>query len=422
MLKRGSTLFRVILVLVLMAALLVVLIIAIDPLLAFETFEDFFVAFLLFLVSLAAVVWGCVQLARSIVPSINRQANERLVIGAIATVVRQNLPLATGVSLASQSERGAARRYLRQIADLLGQGATLHEAVHRGFPYCSALSLSLITAGERAGQLPAAVTQAENMLIDRTKHWNDRTLVWPYALCVGSMTVLILAGLMVAVVPKYKVICQDFETVLPHSTELLIATAEVFQSYMGLFILIAALIPIGVYLRMRPRRTPTLSWVSMLADQIRWWLPSLGRLEFAQGMNVALKTMSLGVRSGMDLAPSAGLASQVDMNAELRQRLARFTELLDQGSTAREAAKKARLGKVTCIAMASGERSGDMVRALNYAADYYGAIGSRMLTVLRNLAWPLTTLILASMVGFVVVAMFEPLIALIDSAIASVEG
>jgi len=370
---------------------------------------------------LAVVIWGYLRIARSLIPWTTRQAIERLIIGEIATVVRQNLPLATGLSLSAQSESGAARRYLGQMADLLGQGATLSEALGRGFPHCSALSLSLIAAGERAGQLPLAVTQVEQMLVDRTKHLDDRASIWPYVLCVGSMMVLMISGMMVAVVPKFKCIFADFETELPLSTRILIEISEEFASFSFLLIPIALLIPVGIYMRMRPRRMPKLAPASVLADRIRWTLPWVGRLEFARGMNVVLKTMLLGVRSGMGLAPSAELASRVDVNARLRPRLAQFAELLDKGTPLREAAKRASLGKVTCVAMASGERSGDMAGALNYAADYYGAIGSRLLIVIRNLSWPVMTLVMAIVVGFVVVAMFEPLIALIDSVSTTVE-
>ena len=56
-----------------------------------------------------------------------------------------------------------------------------------------------------------------------------------------------------------------------------------------------------------------------------------------------------------------------------------------------------------------------MDAALRYAADYHEAVMSRCWIVMQNLAWPVTTLAVATVVGFVVVAMFLPLVTLINS-------
>ena len=96
-----------------------------------------------------------------------RRATHRIVIGQIATVVRQNLPLATGLKLAAESERGAARRHLLRMSRLLAQGASLAEATQIGFTDCPSLPLSLIIAGERSGQLAMALEQAEAAVVQR---------------------------------------------------------------------------------------------------------------------------------------------------------------------------------------------------------------------------------------------------------------
>jgi type II secretory pathway component PulF len=308
-----------------------------------------------------------------------------------------------------------AKRYLQRIADLLGQGALLSEALPRGFPHCSALSVSLITAGERTGQLPTAVSQLEQMLIDRTKQWGFQTPAWPYALCLGTTMFLLVSGIMVAVVPKFKAIFADFGAELPPMTRLLIDVSDTFLEFSVLLIPVLMMIPVGLYLRMRPRRSPDPAITSVLADWFRWWVPGLKQMEFSRGMNVSLKTMMFGVRAGIGLAPAAELASNVDVNVRLRPKFAQFAELLTNGTPARQAAMQADLGKVMSIALASGERGGDMARALDYAAEYYGAIGSRLAILARNLAWPAMTLAWSVAVAFIVLALFVPLIVLINS-------
>jgi type IV pilus assembly protein PilC len=350
---------------------------------------------------------------------IRRRTTDQVVIGTLAAVVRQNLPLATGLTLAAESEPSGARIHLYRIARLLTQGCTLGEATRRGFPDCPSLPLSLIIAGERAGQLTAALDQAEGVLVERARR-RDRAdvSVWPYMLCLMAFTILVVSGVMIALIPKFKEIFKDFETQLPSSTRQLISAAEfvVADVTLPVLLFVAVLaIPIAMYLSVRPRRVPDLAWTSRIADWIRWQIPGWHRMQFASGMTAVLRTVLLGVRAGMNLEPAVRLAADVDVNHQLRPRIRHFAQLLSAGTDVRAAAKEAGLGEVTAVALAGAQRSGNLEPGLRFAAEYYDALVSRFYLVIRTLAWPLGTLIMAAFIGMVVVALFQPLVTLINS-------
>ncbi len=368
-------------------------------------------------VSIAATISLLLYLAyRFATGWVRRQTTERIVIGQIATVMRQNLPLATALALAAESERGWARTHLKRISGLLAQGMPLSQAVHAGYPDCSSITLSLILAGEQAGQLSAALDQAEEHLFERERRRGpDDVSVSSYLLIVTSFTALVVSGIMVAVVPKYKEIFKDFGTRLPGPTISLINLSEFFVQY-GLLLLVPAIaVPWAIYLSLRPRSVSNLALTSRIADWFRWHTPGYRRIEFSRGMRAILQVMRLGVNSGMSLEPATAVAGLVDVNHQLKQRLRKFTGLLGGGDSVRQAARRAGLGEVTAIALAGGQRGNDMDAALRYAADYHGSVANRWWLVLRNLAWPVWTLIMGIMVGFVVIALFLPLVALINA-------
>lgn len=345
-----------------------------------------------------------------------RRAVQRVVIGQIASMLRQNLPLATGLALAADSERGQIRTHLHRIARLLAQGLSLAQAVERGFPGCDSLIRSLIIAGERVGQLPAALEQAENMLIERDRRrssLNDDA--WLYALVILIFAVLIVSGLMVAIVPKFMEIFKDFDLPLPPVTVTLISVSEWCADFILLLVPLIVLLPLGLYLSFRPRRLPDPSLISRLADRIRWYTPGLHRMIFGRDMAAVLRYLRLAVRSGMTLDAGARLAAGLDVNCQLRPRVVRFADLLQGGTNIRQAAVQAGLGEVTGIALAGGQRDGRLDAALRFAGDYYDALVSRWYIVARAMSWPVCTLGLACLVAFVALAMFQPLVALIDS-------
>ena len=151
-------------------------------------------------------------------------------------------------------------------------------------------------------------------------------------------------------------------------------------------------------------------------DSLRWCVPGLHRAAFSNGMATMLETIRLALRSGMDVAAAARLASELRVNGLLCERMMRFADRLESGTTAGEAARESGLGEVTSVAMAAGQRSGDMDSALRYAADYHAALVSRLWTAWRNLSGPLCVLAGATVVGWVVLALFLPLVHLINAA------
>jgi len=347
---------------------------------------------------------------------LHARTTERIVIAQLATVVRQQLPLATGLSLAADGERGWAAIYLSRISRALADGLSLSEEVRLGYPDCSSIPLSLIMAGERSAQLPAALDQAETYLFERERHHpQDDVSIWTYLLILTAFTVLIVSGIMVAVIPKYKEIFRDFGTRLPAMTIGLIKVSEFTANWLPLFALLLVAVMVGVYLSLRPRRVPNPLIISRVADWIRWRFPGWRRIERGQGMRTVLEATRLGVRSGMDLGSAVRIAESVDVNSALRSRFWRFAELLERGVSAPEAARQTDLGEVTAIALATGQRDGDMDGALRYAADYHGSVASRWWVVLRNMVWPVWTVIMGIVVGAVVVSLFLPLVALINS-------
>jgi type II secretory pathway component PulF len=350
-----------------------------------------------------------------------RRVVERIVISIIGAVVRQNLPLAAGISVAAESEVGRIRLHLQRVASLLSQGVLLSQALRFGFPDCSGPVLSLVIAGERAGQLPRALAEAERWLVERPHRRRQADLpVWVYLSIMLAFVLLLVTGVMVMIAPKITAIYADYKLQLPAVTQTFFSIGRVMIEYSLVLILLMVLPPIALYLSFRPRRADRLGWTSRAADWIRWHTPGVRQIEFGRGMQCALDTARLAVRSGMDLSAAFELAADIDVNVELRQRLRRFSELLAHGHEASRAARETQLGEVVAVALASAQRTGDMDAALRYAADYHRTILSRWWYFLSSLAWPLATFVLSGAMGGIALAIFMALIGLIDNAVALV--
>ena len=339
------------------------------------------------------------------------------VMSHLVALSRQDLPLATGLMLAADGETGLLRRTLGRMASFLSQGASVTQAIRTGYPSCPGIALSLIAAGERAGQLPAVLIHTQTLLEERQRR---RQRIEPsiglYALGVIAFALSLVAIVLVVVIPKYREILVDFETPMPSGMRCLIGVSDWLVDLAFPMLLIAFVTTIVItYMRLRPRRTPEPYRTSKLADWFRWRMPFLGAMQFSEAMAAMIPTLRYALRSGLDLPDAARLAATVDVNWFARQRMNRFADLLTDGRDIAQAATQAKLGEIAGTALAGGVRCGDMDAALRYVADYHSNFVSRWWIVLGNLAWPACTFGLALIIGSLVWILFQPLILVIDA-------
>jgi type IV pilus assembly protein PilC len=230
----------------------------------------------------------------------------------------------------------------------------------------------------------------------------------------------VLAWVMILIMPRFRNIFDDFGTPLPRITVALIDVTSWLAVYGWLLLVIplvvlltVAITGIGVHAKDRA------GVLARIISELRWALPVTRALDYGLGMAKAARSMAMGIRSGVGTERAVALTSTVSVTNHLRYRLAEFAEEVQAGIAPHTAARHAKLGDVFVCALEMVARGEDAERALGHAADYYEAIAYRWWHALVAITGPLTTLAIAVVVGFIALALFLPLIALINSVSGS---
>ncbi|MHC4089768.1 MAG: type II secretion system F family protein [Planctomycetota bacterium] len=360
---------------------------------------------------------------------LRQTSTTRSLVGHLSTITNLNLPLPEALQTAGSSERGLLGQALGQMAVHTAAGRPLANALRSAHPGCSPLVVSVIAAGERCGQLPRALADVQQALTDQlhkaTTGRRESGRYWLYPCVLALITLCIVMGIMITVVPKFEEIFQDFDVQLPGVTLALIDIANWFVAGAPPGWLLLVLVPLvcmvavaGLALALRDPKT-TMS--QTITDGCRW-IPGLTRpIAFGQGMSAAIRVVDMGLAAGMTLQRAAGLAATLDLNRSLRRRWLHFVKLIDTGTPTPEAVEQAGLGNVfawACRTIARG--NADVAVVLRHAADYHRAIADRWWRALTGMVWPPVICLLGCMVGFVVLALYMPLVALINSVMGTV--
>ncbi len=375
-------------------------------------------SFLLFVLALvvspgaAVVLWRVVQLRRK---SVTRTA-----VNHLATIANLNLPLAGALSVAGQGKAGYAGRVLRRMGELVARGMPLSKAVTQAHPYCSPLVASAIAAGEKAGQLPRALADLDSTLGDylagsRSTAVAERSY-WLYPTALVLVTVSVVASVMIVIIPRFEDIFSDFDAELPAITVSLINWSRSAHIFAAVLASLLSSLVLSAIAASSIVREPGENRFLVLADIYRW-VPFLGRpVAFGNGMSLAIRMVRTGLQAGMTLQAATRLAAELRVNVFLRRRWRRFAALLESGTPAPAAAEKSELGEVFAWACRSLERgNADPQVVLDHAADYHCSLALRWWRALSRMAWPAIISVLGCMVGYVVLALFMPLIQLLWS-------
>ncbi|MCP4246001.1 MAG: hypothetical protein GY778_03035 [bacterium] len=351
----------------------------------------------------------------------------RALVNHLAAITHMNLPLADALTVAGQGERGALGRLLRRTGSAVAGGMPLSSALRRTIAGCPPLVTSVVAAGERAGQLPRALADLEVALADQLRAEtpgplsSGRFWLYPVALVLANM--FIVSFVMIVVVPKFEEIFLDFDTQLPDITVNLIAASNwlVRGALPGFLLLgVPGLVVVAAVVGAVVLRRSDDTVTQVLLD-VGGWIPVLTRpVAFGKGMSIAVRVVRMGLGAGMTLPDAAALASSVRINRFLQRRWEDFSRMLKSGLPASRAAREAGLGNILAWACRSLERDHtDPQLVLEHAADYYRALAVRWWRALGRTAWPAVTCLLGCMVGYVVVALFLPLVSLINAVSGS---
>ncbi len=372
-----------------------------------------FYIFVIFVVSASAIL-GCALTSR--------HALAAYVFSTIGSSIRQNLPLPMALACAACGQSDKRAFILRRIAKWLVEGYSLSEALKRGYPKCPAGALSLIASGERIGQLPGTLRAIEADIVaqaEENKRIQPFHPSYPAVLLIAVFFVVLL--LTKFVVPKlFDVIREMMEQeTLPASTRALIGATN-YIAYKGGWIIfmigifvMAGIVLSAMRMRFRQRRPGRVFATSRIGDFVRWHLPIIHWFEKNYSMVQVVEALRLSLNAGCPVNEAIRNTLGLDVNLCFKKRLSGWLAMVESGEDIASSALKCRLGNT--IAWAFEQKAGrdSTLSILETLESFYRSNYSYMVNLAKYITGPCVVIMLGFVVGFVVYALFSPMVKII---------
>ncbi len=309
--------------------------------------------------------------------------------------------------------------FTRQLATMMKAGVPLLQAfdiVGRGNPNPRVTRLlnDIRTDVETGTSLNAAFRKYPlDQLLDRLAVYMEKTeamkskiksaLMYPIAVLVVAFVVT--AVIMIFVVPAFKEVFSNFGADLPAPTLFVIALSELFVRYWWL--IFGGLFG-GVYFFMQAwRRSET---VQQLMDRLLLRVPIFGVLVEKSCVARWTRTLATMFAAGVPLVEALDSVGGASGNSVYAAATVRIQQEVSTGNGLTMAMANAGIFPSMVLQMcAIGEEAGSIDHMLGKAADFYEAEVDDMVAGLSSLMEPIIIVILGTMIGGIVVAMYLPI-------------
>jgi type IV pilus assembly protein PilC len=324
----------------------------------------------------------------------------------LATMMKAGVPLLQAFDIVGRGNPNPrVTKLLNDIRTDVETGTSLNVAF-RKFPlYFDNLYCNLVEAGESAGIL--------DQLLDRLAVYMEKTeaikskiksaLMYPITVLIVAFVVV--AVIMIFVIPSFKEVFKSFGGELPMPTLVVIAMSEFFIKY---WYLIFGGLGGGVYFFME-------SWkrnkkMQIVMDRIMLKLPIFGILVEKSCIARWTRTLSTMFAAGVPLVEALDSVGGAAGNNVFETGTIKIQQEVSTGTALTAAMTNANLFPSMVLQMcAIGEESGSIDHMLGKAADFYEAEVDDMVAGISSLMEPIIIVILGTVIGGIVVAMYLPI-------------
>jgi general secretion pathway protein F len=328
-----------------------------------------------------------------------------LVTRQLATLIRSALPVEEALlTAAEQSASERMRKVLMSVRARVLEGRTLAEGLHQ-FPHVfPEIFQATVAAGEQSGHLDAVLERLADYAENRQQVHQKISLALVYPLLLVTMSVLIVTGLLVYVVPEIVTVFQNLGHRLPLLTRGLIAVSNIVR-HDGLLIFI--FLVVCVFLARRAYRTPR---IRARVHRIVLRVPLIGRV--VRGLNTArfTRTLSILSGSGVPVLDALRISGEVVTNLPMKAAVDEATERVREGRSIASALQRSGLFPPMMIHLiASGEASGQLDAMLVRAAENQERELESIVGTFLSVLEPAMILIMGGVVLTIVLAILLPI-------------
>lgn len=339
----------------------------------------------------------------------------------LATLIDSGLPLLRGLTvLGNQEPNPVLKGTIKSLEDSVQSGTTFSDSLAQHPKIFNKLYVNMVKAGELGGVLETVLNRLAEYQEKAQKLKNKIVAAMVYPVIVMFIAVAIMIFLLTVIVPKFEKI---FEEMLPGGADALPGITKAVMGFSRFFtkptfgvpnigwIILAFLIIILLY-----RFISSTKGGRMNIDNIKLKLPLFGGIQRKSAISRFSRTLGTLVSSGVPILQALNITKDTAGNAVVAHNISKIHDAVKEGESIIQPMEAGKVFPPMVVSMVDvGEETGQLPEMLLKIADVYDDEVDNAVSALTSLLEPIMIVILAVVVGIIVMALFLPLIKIIQT-------
>jgi len=330
----------------------------------------------------------------------------------LATLVDAGLPLLRGLRVLEKQERNPTlKSIIAELALSIEGGSTFSEGLAQHPKVFNRLYVNMVKAGELGGVLEVVLTRLAEFMEKAQKIKGKVVAAMFYPVAVLIVAVGILFILMVKVIPSFKSVFEGMleGAQLPAFTRLVLGISDMVRTN---FVMTGGILFGAWVLFMLAIRT---KFGRRVWDKIKLKMPAVGPVISKVAISRFTRTLGTLISSGVPILQALTIVKETAGNVIVSNAVAAVHESVKEGETITAPLEASGVFPPMVISMVDvGEQTGALPEMLLKIADNYDDEVDNAVSAMTSLLEPIMIVFLAVIVGSIVIAMFLPLIELMN--------
>ena len=322
-----------------------------------------------------------------------------------AILIQSGLPLEESLRMTiEQAETQKQRRMVESWRSEITEGRSFSEALRRSPYKIPEGVIAGVGVGEETGHLDKILLRLSDELSTSAENRKTVTRALIYPVTLISVSIAMVALMMVLVVPKITSVFASSNRELPWITELIIGVSKFVQDFGSAFLIFLLTIFITFKVIIR---NPN---IRLRFHTLLLRLPGLGRWIRMADISDWARNLGVLLNSGVPALAALRISSAVVGNLSLRKSFDEVTESMRQGVSLHRALEKNLTESGFLVHMVgSGEASSELDKMLIRVAEYYSARLNNAVEVFLKLLNPMLILAMGAMILGIVAGIMLPI-------------
>jgi type IV pilus assembly protein PilC len=330
----------------------------------------------------------------------------------LAVLLNAGLPVLRALEvIGRQARERSYRELLEDLAGRIRAGRNLSDGLAAHERLFGGLYVSMVRAGEAGGVVDVVLLRLA-VFLEKQQRINRRlqtAMIYPAV--ITGVALAIVSALMIFVVPRFEDIFAGLlkGQPLPALTRVLINVSTFVSSHLPACLGLGASVAFGVRLAVRmPRGRRAVDW---------GWLrlPVVGELGLKAAVSRFTRTLGTLLNSGVPILQALAITRETSGNVHVARAITTVHERVKTGGAVAAAlAAQAIFPPMVAGMVEVGEETGALPDMLNRIADAYDDEVDNAIAGLTTIIEPLMIVLMAIVVGTIVIALFLPLVGIIQ--------